>query len=107
MSEIKPVDGNTIARAFLLYFFAIVAAGVAFSMVRDIESLRSWRLFVFPLFGPALSLFTHMAYLFPFHTLLLIPWVWLWLAVPRARLVAVAFFLATWIGVGWYMHEVF
>lgn len=91
-----------------LYVGLVVAAGVAFSFVRQDIAEGSSARYIYALFGPALSLFTHMGYfLFALQSLLLLPWLLLGVIRVDARKLAISAFVVCWLGIGYYMHDLF
>ena len=58
--------------------------------------------------GPALSLYTHMSYiLFALQNLLLLPWILFGAASSKLMWPCLIGFVVTWLGIGWYMHDLF
>lgn len=91
-----------------LYVGLVVAASVAFSFARQGVAEGSSARYLYALFGPALSLFTHMGYfLFAMQSLLLLPWLLLGTVRVDARKLSIAAFVVCWLGVGYYMHDLF
>lgn len=97
-----------VAIAIGLYIGLVVIAGLAFSWLRQGVPEGSPVRYAYALCGPALSLFTHMSYfLFALQSALLIPWLLLGAARAKLQLIAVAGFVISWLGIGWYMHDLF
>jgi hypothetical protein len=91
-----------------LYAGLVVIAGVAFSFVRQGVLEGSPTRYLYALFGPALSLFTHMSYfLFALQSALLLPWLLLGAVRVQAQKWTTIAFIICWLGIGWYMHDLF
>lgn len=91
-----------------LYVGLVVVAGVAFSFVRQGVAEGSPTRYLYALFGPALSLFTHMSYLlFTLQSALLLPWLLLGAVRVQAWKWSAIAFITSWLGIGWYMHDLF
>jgi hypothetical protein len=91
-----------------LYLLLVLLAAFVFSWVRRGVTGESPVRYAYILFGPALSLFTHMSYLlFALQSLLLIPWIVGGVLNPKWRRLAVAGFCICWLGIGWYMYDLF
>jgi hypothetical protein len=89
-----------------IYALIVAVAAVVFQSTRG--AVADGPHLHYMIFGPALSLFTHMSYvLFATQTLLLVPWLLWGLLRPRTRKIAIAGFCITWLGIGWYMHDLF
>lgn len=106
MPEITRSVGVRVVAVLAIYALIVAAAAVAFQSTRAPASSGPHLYYV--IYGPALALFTHMSYvLFAVQTLFLLPWL-LWCIVgPRARKIAFPGFCITWLGIGWYMHDLF
>jgi hypothetical protein len=106
MPEVKRSTGIRALIAVAIYVLVVAVAAVIFQSTR--ESASSGPHLYYVIYGPALALFTHMSYvLFALQSLLLVPWLLWSLFRPRTRGIAVAGFCVTWLGIGWYMHELF
>lgn len=91
-----------------LYVGLVVVAGVAFSFMRQGVAEGSPMRYLYTLFGPALSLFTHMSYfLFALQSALLLPWLLLGVMRIKACKWSAIAFTISWLGIGWYMHDLF
>jgi hypothetical protein len=91
-----------------LYVVLVIIAIIAFQWMRagtrDVGGAKA----AYALFGPALSLFTHMSYfLFAVHSVFVLPWLLLGFVYSRARWLSALAFVASWLGIGWYMHDLF
>jgi hypothetical protein len=92
--------------ALTVYVLLVAAAAVAFQWSRQAVSSGPHSHYIF--FGPALALFTHLSYvLFARQSLLLTPWMVWGIVRPRATKLAIAGFCVTWLGIGWYPHDLF
>ena len=97
-----------VAAVLGLYVALVVISGVVFYWIRQGVVEGSHVRYAYALCGPALALFTHMSYfLFGLQSLLLIPWLLLGAVRPQARRLAVIGFSLSWLGIGWYMHDLF
>jgi len=106
MPKVTRSVGFRVVAVIAIYALIVAAAALAFQSTR--EPVSSGPHLFYIIFGPALSLFTHMSYiLFAYQTLLLMPWLLLSIVGPRAKRIAILGFYITWIGIGWYMHELF
>jgi hypothetical protein len=91
-----------------LYAGFVVMAGLAFSFMRQDVSATPPTRHLHALFGPALSLFTHMGYfLFALQSALLLPWLLLGAVRVQARKLSLMAFVVCWLMTGWYMHDLF
>lgn len=91
-----------------LYAGLVAASGVAFTLLRQGVVEDSPTRYLYALFGPALSLFTHMGYfLFALQSALLLPWLLLAVTRPGVRHLCSMAFVICWLGIGWYMHDLF
>jgi len=91
-----------------LYLALVFAAALAFSWMRRGVDPQSTFRYAYALFGPALSLFTHMSYqLFALQSLLLVPWIILGVQQSKWRRLAATGFWMCWIGIGCYMYDLF
>lgn len=89
-----------------VYLVLVVGAAAAFQLTR--EPVSSGAHLYYVIYGPALALFTHMSYaLFALQTVVLTPWLLWYVAGSRAKKAAILGFCATWIAIGWYMHDLF
>lgn len=92
-----------VAVAIGLYAGLVLVAGVAFYRLRQGMPAN-----LYALRGPALSLFTHMSYyLFVLQTALLLPWLLLGAVRAQVRTLSAVAFVLSWLGVGWYMQDLF
>jgi len=108
MPQVTQTRWPRVAVAFLLYAALVTIGGVLFTYLRVDTPGRSSMQYAYSLGGPALSLFTHMSYiLFALQSLLFIPWLLLGALKKNAMRLAIAGFGICWIGVGWYMHDLF
>ena len=108
MSKVMNSPQLRVAFAFAMYAVLVLIAGVAFYWMRQGVAVDSTVRYVYVLFGPALALFTHMGYfLFGTQSLLLIPWLVLGALRSRVRNLSIIVFCLTWLGIGWYMHDLF
>lgn len=94
------VLGGYVALVFVaVLFFSWVRQGVG-----DDSPVR----YAYTLSGPALALYTHMGfYLFISQSLLLMPWLLVSAFRPQLRKQCAIGFCITWLGIGWYMHNLF
>lgn len=91
-----------------LYVGLVVVAGFFFTVVRKEIPTGSAGTYLYVFFGPALSLFTHMSYfLFAIQSTLLLPWLLLGALKEQAQKLSLFIFVVCWLGVGWYMHDLF
>ncbi|KQU77217.1 hypothetical protein ASE08_20925 [Rhizobacter sp. Root16D2] len=91
-----------------LYSVLVAFAGFAFFFVRQGVPAGSPTQYFYALFGPALSLFTHMSYfLFALQSILLLPWLLLGAVRIQARKFSLMAFIVCWLGTGWYTHDLF
>lgn len=94
--------------AICLYVGLVVVAGTVFSFVRQGVAADSPSRYLYALFGPALSLFTHMGYfLFALQSAMLLPWLLLGATRAQAKKWSTVVFIVSWLGIGWYMHDLF
>lgn len=91
-----------------VYAGLVVMAGLTFSFARQGMPEGSTTRHFHALFGPALSLLTHMGYvLFALQSALLRPWLLLGAVRAQARRFSVMAFAVCWLDTGWYMHDLF
>lgn len=91
-----------------LYVGLVLIAGLAFYHLRQGVPAGSPVRYLYTLCGPALSLFTHMSYfLFALQSALLVPWLLLGAMRARATMLSAIGFIFSWVGIGWYMHDLF
>lgn len=91
-----------------LYVGLVLIASVAFYYLRQGVPEGSPVRYIYALCGSALSLFTHMSYfLFALQSALLLPWLLLGAMRARARMLSAIGFIFSWLGIGWYMHDLF
>jgi hypothetical protein len=91
-----------------LYIALVSLAGIAFYWMRQGVAENSPVRYAYALCGPALSLFTHMSYfLFGLQSLLLLPWLALGVARPQMKWISGIGFCLCWLGIGWYMYDLF
>ncbi len=87
------------------YAALVITAAMIFQSTR--EATSSGPHLHYMIYGPALALFTHMSYvLFALLSILLLPWLW-WGLRASARRIASTGFCVTWLGIGWYLHDLF
>jgi hypothetical protein len=108
---VQKVKGSMLSRsmwAMGAYVILVVAAGFAFYwMQRGVAHGLPLR-YAYAVCGPSLALFTHMSYgLFAKQSLLLVPWLLCGAAEPRVVKVCLIGFTLCWLGIGWYMHDLF
>ncbi len=97
-----------VAMAIGLYIGLVAIAALAFSWLRQGVPDGSPMRYIYAVCGPALSLFTHMSYsLFALQSALLISWLLLGAVRAKLQLIAAAAFVISWLGIGWYMHDLF
>ncbi len=86
----------------------VVTAAFAFSWMSSGVASGVPPRYVYALCGPSLALFTHMGYpLFVKQSLLLVPWLLCGVIEPRLLRVCLLGFAFCWLGIGWYMHNLF
>lgn len=107
-----PVErGSTLSRSIVAvgaYLTLVVVASFAFSWMALGGGRGLAPRYSYALCGPALALFTHMSYgLFAAQSLLLLPWLLAGAADARLLKVLLVGFVACWLGIGWYMHNLF
>jgi hypothetical protein len=108
MSKVMNSPLLRVALAFGIYIALVVIASVGFYWMRQGIAEDSPVRYAYALYGPALALFTHMGYfLFGMQSLLLIPWLLLGALWAQARNLSVIGFLLCWLGIGWYMYDLF
>ena len=108
MHKVKNSTPLRVVLAVGLYIALVLIASVAFYWMRQGTAEDSPVRYAYALCGPALALFTHMSYfLFGLQSLLLIPWLILGAVRAEARNLSVIGFCVSWLGIGWYMHDVF
>jgi hypothetical protein len=91
-----------------LYVGLVVVASFAFYHLRQGVPEGSPVRYIYAFCGPALSLFTHMSYfLFALQSALLLPWLLLGAVRAQARVFSAIGFIFSWLGIGWYMHDLF
>ena len=91
-----------------IYVLIVVIAALGFTLMRGNLRGGADSGYAFSIFGPALSLFTHMSYfLFAIQTLILLPSILVGVFIPKSIKLAISAFAITWIGIGWYMHDLF
>lgn len=91
-----------------LYLGLALISGVAFYYLRQGVPEGSPVRYIYALCGPALSLFTHMSYfLFALQSALLLPWLLLGAMQARATMLSAMGFIVSWLGIGWYMYDLF
>jgi hypothetical protein len=106
MPEVTRSIGTRGLIAVAIYALLVAVAAIAFQSTRAAAS--SGPHLYYMIYGVALALFTHMSYvLFALQSLLLVPWLLWGLFRPRTRKMAITGFCITWLGIGWYMHELF
>jgi hypothetical protein len=94
--------------ALSLYASLVVVSGFEFQWLRASIADNTSLKYIYSLSGPALSLFTPMSYfLFALQSLALIPWLLLGALYPRVIWLSAIAFSVTWLGIGWYMHDLF
>ena len=99
---------SPLARAVGLYGGLVVVAGVAFYFLRQVVPYDSPVRYAYALFGPALSLFTHMSYLlFAFQSIFVFPWLLLRGAKGQISGLGAVGFVGSWLAVGWFMYDLF
>lgn len=100
--------GLRVGLVAVFYLMLIATAGVGFWWARPLVERHDLSRLVYIVFGPALALFTHMGYfLCGLQSLILVPWLLLHALRPQARMRAVLGFVACWLAIGWYMHDLF
>lgn len=108
MSKVMVPTKARIALAVGLYLSLVIVASLSFYWVRQGIADGSPVRYAYVLFGSALSLFTHMSYfLFALQSLLLLPWLLLGALRPQARNISIIGFGLCWLGIGWYMYDLF
>jgi len=108
MPKMMSSVSRRVSVAFLLYATLVLVAGLAFYFMRQEVQDGSLLRYAYLLFGPALSLFTHMSYfLFLLQSLLLIPWLLLGAIWTGTAKWAAVGFCVFWLSIGWYMHDLF
>lgn len=108
MSKVINSPQSRVALAFGIYAALVLIAGIVFYWMRQGLSDDSPVRYAYVLCGPALALFTHMGYfLFGTQSLLLIPWLMLGALRARVRNLSIIVFGLTWLGIGWYMYDLF
>ena len=94
--------------AVRLYVGLVLVATVAFYLLRQVVPYDSPVRYLYALFGPALSLFTHASYLlFAVQSVFVFPWLLVGVARGRARLIRVVGFAASWLAIGCLMYDLF
>jgi hypothetical protein len=101
---------------FGLYLLLVSIACIAFRLMSSGVHVESPIRYAYVLCGPALALYTHASYaLFLLVTLFIFPWMY-GLVFPSifgptfetiARVPSGFLFCATWLTVGWYLHDLF
>lgn len=106
MSTIKRSIGVRLVAALALYVLIVIISATVFQQVREPVVTGPHGYYI--IFGPSLSLFTHMSYfLFALQSLFVIPWL-IWCTInPEAKIIAISCFCVAWLGIGWYMHDLF
>lgn len=108
MSKVMPSTKARVALAVGLYLALVIVASISFYWIRQGVADGSPVRYSYVLFGSALSLFTHMSYfLFGLQSLLLLPWLLLGAMHPQTRNVSIGGFGLCWLGIGWYMYDLF
>jgi len=108
MSKIIYPTWVRVVLAFSLYALLNVVSGFLFQWLRTDTPAGISTKYLYSLSGPTLSLFTHMSYfLFALQSLLLIPFLLLGAIQPRARYLCALAFSLIWLGIGWYMQDLF
>jgi hypothetical protein len=108
MSKVKEPTSRRVTVAVGMYLALVIVASAAFYWMRSGISPGSPIRYALILCGSALALFTHMSYiLFGLQSLLLVPWLLLGAYRPQAKLIAATGFCVCWLGIGWYMHDLF
>lgn len=108
MPQMKTSMQQRVVVSLAAYFALVVIAAVSFGAMRQGVEASELVHASYSLCGPSLSLFTHMSYfLFALQSLLLLPWIGLYVLVPKYWHVAVFGFGVTWLGIGWYMRDLF
>jgi hypothetical protein len=97
-----------VASAIGTYVVLVTVSAMIFYWLRQSIDRASPMHYLYALCGPSLSLFTHMGYLlFGLQSLFLLPWLVLRAVWPQTLKIAVPFFVACWLCVGWWMHDLF
>lgn len=108
MSKVMASTKARIVLAVALYLALVFIASVSFYWIRQGVADGSPVRYAYALFGSALSLFTHTSYfLFGLQSLLLLPWLLLGALRPQARNLSIIGFGFCWLGIGWYMYDLF
>jgi len=102
---------NTMRRILLILsiYFSLTALGYgAFQVMRYHLPITASEMYLYSIGGPALSLMTHIGYLlYGAQSVLLLPWLGLAVYLPFLRTFSVVMFIATWLAIGWWMHDLF
>jgi hypothetical protein len=94
--------------AVSLYILLVIIAGFIFYSLRKGAADDALYRYINIIYGPALSLFTHMGYfLFFLQSALLIPWLLLGAMQARWTIVSIFGFVSSWLGIGFYMYDLF
>lgn len=108
MPKMMNLTLRRVVLALGLYAGLVLVASVAFYHLRQGVPEGSPVRYAYAFCGPALSLFTHMSYfLFALQSALVLPWLLLGAMRVRARMLAAIGFIVSWLGIGWYMHDLF
>lgn len=96
--------GVRIVAALGAYAVLVVVGCMAFTALRRFQLPLGRYLVV--ICGPSLALFTHMSVpLFVQQSALVLPWLLVAAISGRLRRYAVAVFVLVWVGIGWFMHD--
>lgn len=108
MSTIKMKMRTRISLALGLFFGLVAILTFVYGSIGVGMGGDSPYKFLLTLFGPTLALFTHMSILLflplcvPLVALLIVGAIYM-----QTRVAALVGFVATWLAVGWYLHDLF